>query len=92
MSDAGDKGKRVDLSGSLAGHYVRIDLDQLDCGVFEDLESGKFAKIIDVLERLIVGGDLPHGRDRAGFRRLKPAQLKELCELLPALVDIPKPA
>ena len=41
---------------------------------------------------LDVGGDLPHGRDRAGFRRLKPAQLKELCELLPALVDIPKPA
>ncbi len=91
MSEPDSKGKRVDLGGSLAGYYVRVDVDALDCGVLEDLESAKIGRILAALAGLLVGGDLPHGHDLAGLRKLKPQQLGDLVGILPELIEIPKP-
>lgn len=61
---------RVDLSGPLAGSHLLIDEDALDFGTLEDFESGNIKTTLDALARVIVGGDLPHGTDRDGLRRL----------------------
>mgnify|MGYP003405057485 CR=1 FL=1 len=92
MSDVSDKGKRVELAGALAGHYIRVDLDVFDCGVLEELESGRLGRIMPALAGVIVGGDLPHGHDLDGLRKLKPRQLGAVCDAMPGLFDIPKPA
>ena len=46
---------------------------------------------IAALAGLLVGGDLPHGHDLAGLRKLKPQQLGDLVGILPELIEIPKP-
>lgn len=92
MSAVADKGQRVELGGALAGYYVRVDVDQLDCGLVEDLESRQVTKILDVLARLLVGGDLPNGHTRDALRKLKPNQMTALVDIIPGLFDIPKPA
>jgi len=92
MSDVTDKGKRVDLAGALAGHYVRVNVDALDCGVLEELESGKFARIMVTLAAVITVSDLPHGHDLAGLRKLKPLQLGAVVDAIPGLFEIPKPS
>lgn len=84
--------KRVDLAGRLSGYYVMVDVDQIDCGLLEDLESKNVGTILDAMARLVVGGDLPHGTDRAGLRRLTPHQIAEVIKVIPALFDLPKPA
>lgn len=80
---------RLDLTGPLAGRHVLVNLDALDTGVLEDLQSGQFAKILDIFERLLVGGDLPHGIAREGLRKLKLRELNALISALPRLFDIP---
>jgi len=71
---------RVELDGSLADRYVMVDPDEMDVGFFEDLESQRFKLILDALGRVIKGGDLPGGIDRAGLRRLKPADMQSLIQ------------
>lgn len=92
MSDVSDKGQRVELGGALAGHYIRVNVDALDCGVIEDMESGKVGKILAAFASLIVGGDLPHGHDHAGLRKLKPDQLTAIALAIPELFTVPKPS
>jgi len=93
MSDekAGDP-VRCDLEGVLDGFHILVDLDALDVGLLEDLEANQVTKILDALERIIVDGNLPHGVDRAGLRRLKPSQLAEMVKTLPRLFNIPNPS
>lgn len=71
---------RIDLEGALAGHHILLDPDALTWGMLEDMESGKHAAMIDAVSRCIVGGDLLHGTDRDGIRRLRPAQVTALIE------------
>ncbi len=81
---------RVDLDGSLAGHHVMVDLDEMDAGFFEDLESQKFRLILDALARVIKAGDLPAGTDRASLRRLKPADMQSLIQGVGRAWQVPK--
>lgn len=83
---------RLDLTGALAGRHIVVNLDELDTGVLEDLQSGRFAKILDIFERILVGGDLPHGIAREGLRKLKLRETTVLIEALPELFAIPNPS
>lgn len=80
---------RVDLTGALEGHHVLVDLEQVDVGLIEDLSSKSFTPMIDAFARLVVGGDLPHGNDRAGLRRLKLPQMKALGDAIDGVITIP---
>lgn len=85
------RGQRVDLGAPLEGFYVRIDVEQLDCGLLEDLESNKVRDVLDAISRIVVGGHLPHGTDRKALRKLTPVQLAPIIKAIPELFDIPKP-
>lgn len=61
---------RLDLTGPLAGHYIVIDEEKLDFGLLEDFDSSSVALTLDALAGLILEGDLPHGINRQGLRRL----------------------
>lgn len=81
--------KRVDLAGELAGRHVLLDLEQVDVGLIEDLSSRNVTMMLDAFARLIVGGDLPHGTDRVGLRRLKLQQMKALGDGIDSVISIP---
>ncbi len=69
---------------------------QLAVGVRADrlyAEGASTRQVIGAaLAGVIVGGDLPHGHDLDGLRKLKPRQLGAVCDAMPGLFDIPKPA
>jgi len=81
---------RIDLKEPLAGCYVLLDADQLDVGLLEDIQSDKWRDTLDSLARAIVGGELPHGTDRAGIRRLRLAQLFALLKGVDGAFAVPK--
>lgn len=81
---------RVDLAGSLSGHHIVIDPDELTLGAIEDMSSGSVALMMTSLAAMIVGGDLPKGTDRAGLRQLTLQQAKEVFDGIQALPVIPK--
>lgn len=81
---------KIDLEGALAGRHIVVDPDQLDIGLLEDIQSPKFADTLDGLARCIVNGNLPHGYDRAGLRRLKLAELQALVKGVDGQFAMPK--
>lgn len=62
--------QRVDLGPVLKGHHVVVDLDRFTFGTLEDFQTGQVNLVMDHLAQIIVGGELPHGTDREGLRRL----------------------
>lgn len=81
---------RVDLDGALEGRHVLIDPESLTWGVLEDLESGKHARMLDAVASCITGGDLPHGTDRDGLRRLKAGEVPALMKGVGQAFQAPK--
>lgn len=81
---------RVELEGALAGHHVLLDPDALTWGMLEDLESGKHLRMIDAVVGCLVGGDLPHGTDRDGLRKLKVAEVPALMKGVGEAFQVPK--
>ncbi len=72
------EGMRIDLQGPLAGKHIIVDPDAITMGFFEDLQSDQLSTIMDAIASVISGGDL----DRAGLRKLRPAEFKSLIESL----------
>lgn len=81
---------RVDLKDALAGHHVLVDPDEITMGLLEDIQSGKASLLLEALANAIKGGDLPHGTDRDGLRRLKLLQCAALSTGIVGLTDVPK--
>lgn len=83
--------QRVELTtGELAGRHVVVERKRLTGGFLEDMQSGEFAKILDGLSRVIVGGDLPEGTERAGLRELPLDDLAVVAEAVVGCVKVPK--
>jgi hypothetical protein len=80
----------VTLSGALAGAVIEVNGDGLTMGMIEDLQGGTAGLMLDAVASVIVGGDLPHGADRAGLRRLTPVQFAAVCEGIAGCLSVPK--
>lgn len=81
---------RIELDGALAGHYLQVDPDGVTLGLLEDVQSGRIADVLDGLATCIVGGDLPHGTDRAGLRKLTLPQFGSVAAGLAGAMTVPK--
>ena len=81
---------RIDLEGPLAGRFVMVDPEVLDCGLVEDMQSGQMAQMMDAVAKAVRGGDLPHGFGRADLRKLKPREFRELANGVARAIDVPK--
>lgn len=81
---------RVDLDAPLSGRHILVDPEQLTFGLLEDLQSERASIILDTLASCITGSDLPHGSDRQGLRRLKPAEMKAVMQGVGTAFAVPK--
>jgi hypothetical protein len=81
---------RVELDGALAGKHVILNADELTFGLVEDIQSNQASAVLDGLASVIIEGDLPKGCDRAGLRRLKPAEIAALLKGVGQSFQMPK--
>ncbi len=81
---------RRDLEGALNGHHIIVvNPDALTIGLLEDMQSGNIALLIDAVERCVAGGDLPHGNDREGIRKLNGAEFGSLSRAVSEAYRVP---
>ncbi len=81
---------RVDCEGGLAGHTILVYPDALTMGLLEDIQIGTAAVMLDAVATTLAGGDIPHGVDRAGLRRLTPNQFADLCTAVASCIRLGK--
>jgi hypothetical protein len=82
--------KRISLDGALEGHHVMVNEDAVTMGFLEDIQTSRASVLLDALAGAVVGGELPHGTDRAGLRKLSPEKFAALLKGVTASTDIPK--
>lgn len=92
--------RRVTLDDPLAGEWIEVDLDQVNIGMLEDMESfQRVGTVLDALEALIVETSLvtpalvvPAGMKpvRAALRRLKAPEMQALVAGFSRVSDVPK--
>lgn len=81
---------RVELDGALAGRHVLVDPKKLTAGALEDMQDNNVGMILDGLSRVLVGGDLPQGTDRAGLRELVSEELFAVLKGVGTCIRVPK--
>lgn len=69
--------KRIDLEGTLAGHYLVVDTSKLDMGFLEDIVEGSMGIIRKVLSGVVTECSLPGDTMDAKIRGLKPRTFKD---------------
>jgi hypothetical protein len=80
----------VTLTGDLDGHTILVDPSALTMGLLEDIQAGTAHVMLDAVAATLAGGDLAHGIDRAGLRRLTPSEFADLCAGVASCINIKK--
>ena len=80
----------VELDGDLKGSSILVDPSALTMGLLEDIQASAATVMLDAVAATLVGGDLEHGIDRAGLRRLTPAEFAEVCSGVASCIRIRK--
>lgn len=80
---------RVDLEKPFEQYHVLVNVDEVTIGLLEDVQSGSIKQTLDALNAAIVGGELPGGTNRAGLRRLKPAEFGAVARAVVEAAKVP---
>jgi len=83
-------GITVALSGDLDGHSIVVSPDALTMGLLEDIQANNATVMLDAIAATLMGGDLDHGVDRTGLRRLTPSEFADLCAGVASVIRVKK--
>lgn len=83
-------GITVALSGDLDGHSIVVNPDALTMGLLEDIQANNATVMLDAVAATLVGGDLEHGIDRGGLRKLTPSEFADLCAGVASVIRVKK--
>jgi hypothetical protein len=78
------------LTAPMEAYQVVVNLDEIDVGLLEDLQSDQVKELLRALTRVIAESNLPHGHDHDGLRRLKPEQIKPVAQAVVRAMELPK--
>lgn len=81
---------RVECEGELHGFAILVNPGALTMGLLEDIQAGTAGIMLDAVASTLAGGDVPHGVDRAGLRKLTPAEFADLCAAVASCIRLGK--
>ena len=81
---------RVECEGELQGYAILVNPGALTMGLLEDIQAGTAGIMLDAVASTLAGGDVPHGVDRAGLRKLTPGEFADLCAAVASCIRLGK--
>ena len=81
---------RVECEGELQGFAILVNPQALTMGLLEDIQAGTAGIMLDAVASTLAGGDVPHGVDRAGLRKLTPGEFADLCAAVASCIRLGK--
>jgi len=81
---------RVECEGELEGYSILVNPQALTMGLLEDIQAGTAGKMLDAVALTLAGGDVPHGVDRDGLRKLTPGEFADLCAAVASCIRLGK--
>lgn len=85
-----ERAVKVTLQEPLEGRFILVDPEAITMGFLEDVQSGRGKEMLDSVAEAVVEGDLPKGTDRAGLRRLRPAEYAAVVAGVTSVMSVPK--